>query len=247
MKYIKWLMLTILIALSAGMAGPASARSGSTVCTDVISNTTIRGDLIVPKGVYCELNGVTVMGDVRIHERSTFAPYDSTIKGGITGNSIELLHLLNTTVGERIRVSSPVSVWIERGKLRGDIRVSDGLDVRVLDSQVSGSVTLQRTNGATYLCGTTITRDVRIARNEGWIFVGGGVEGCAANQIRGTLRVHHNRQEIHIANNIIWRNLLCAVNEPALFVSGNQVGGKVRGQCGANEPVDMSELGTAEE
>jgi hypothetical protein len=49
-----------------------------------------------------------------------------------------------------------------------------------------------------------------------------------------------------VANNTVGRNLVCAANDPAPVVYGNQVGGRVRGQCGAGEPVSATELGDGE-
>jgi hypothetical protein len=57
------------------------------------------------------------------------------------------------------------------------------------------------------------------------------------------LRVHRNLQEITVANNTVGGKLICAANTPAPVVYGNQVRGAARGQCGAGEPVDTSEIG----
>lgn len=80
------------------------------------------------------------------------------------------------------------------------------------------------------------------AGNEGWVGVGGEPASRAANEVRGHLRVHHNRQALTVANNLVGRDLVCVANDPAPAVFGNRVGGKARGQCGAGEPVSPLEL-----
>jgi hypothetical protein len=61
MKYMQWLTPAMLLALSATVVTPVSARTAPTIRTDVLNNTVIRGDLVVPELSHCELNDVTVV------------------------------------------------------------------------------------------------------------------------------------------------------------------------------------------
>jgi hypothetical protein len=42
--------LTLAFVLTLGVAAPASAGPRATECTDILSATTIAGDLVVPEG-----------------------------------------------------------------------------------------------------------------------------------------------------------------------------------------------------
>ncbi|NJO83950.1 MAG: hypothetical protein HC828_14955, partial [Blastochloris sp.] len=98
----------------------------------------IQGDLVVPERSHCELNNVTVLGNVRIHDGAGFTPYDSRITGSITGAQFELLQLLNTTVDGRIRLRGGVRVEIVGATVAGDLRLNDLYEVVVLESHVRG-------------------------------------------------------------------------------------------------------------
>ena len=56
---------TITVFVAAGMLLGAAAFAGAdTICSSLISNTTINGDLVVPSGKSCELDGVVVLRNV---------------------------------------------------------------------------------------------------------------------------------------------------------------------------------------
>ncbi|NJO83949.1 MAG: hypothetical protein HC828_14950 [Blastochloris sp.] len=80
--------------------------------------------------------------------------------------------------------------------------------------------------------------DARFVNNHGWIAVGGDLTTCAANEVRGSLRVKHNQQTITVANNTVGHDLVCVANEPAPTVYDNHVGGASRGQCNGSEPEE---------
>jgi hypothetical protein len=125
MKITMWRLLAALLMLPFTIASPAAARPAPVFCDTVLSDTVIRGDLVVPERSHCELNNVTVLGDVRMRGGAGFTPYDSRIAGNITGAQFELLHLLNTTVEGSIR-------------LRGGVRVELG-GATIVFANVKGS------------------------------------------------------------------------------------------------------------
>ena len=201
----------------------------------------------MPERVYCELNRVTVRGDAWVLEQSTFAVHESRIEGSITGMRFEGVHLHNTGVGAGMRLSGGVSVWIEDSTSEESVRLSDNLDTRVLRSQVTGDLIVRRAEDQVQFCGAMVGGDARFADNHGWVQIGGDLANCPANEVRGNLRVHHNEQQITVANNAVGQNLVCAANKPAPMVYANEVDGTARGQCGAGEAVDAGELGDTDE
>lgn len=241
MNILRWLVLSLTVIVSAGLVTPVSARSASTHCSDTLSNQTIAGDLLVPEGEYCELNNVTVLGDTRVGRRSTFAVYDSRIEGGVTGSDVELVLLQGASVGGRIRVAGGVSTLLENATVAGDVRINDIIDARVLQTNLASDLVVRGGREVVLFCGSTVVGDARFTANTSWLGLGGGLETCTGNNVQGNLRVDHNLGGVTVANNTIKQNLLCAANDPAPEVDGNQVGGKARGQCRSDEAVDRSD------
>jgi hypothetical protein len=246
MNIMRWLILSLTLILSAGLAAPVLARPAPISCAGELSNLTIPGDLIVPEGEYCELNSMTVLGDARVGRRSTLAVYGGRIAGALSGSSFELVLLQGASVGGRIRLTGGVSAWLEYATVAGDTRITDIVDTRVLQTQLASDLVVRGGREVVQFCGTIVEGDARFASNGGGLQIGGDLATCAANKVQGNLRVHHNQSEITVANNTVGRNLVCAANNPAPLVYGNQVGGSVRGQCGAGEPVSATELGDGE-
>ncbi|NTU81574.1 MAG: hypothetical protein HGA45_19695 [Chloroflexales bacterium] len=246
MKITMQLLLAALLMLSFVIVTPAAARPAPVFCDAVLTDIVIRGDLLVPERSHCELNNVTVLGDVRMRDGAGFTPYDSRIAGSITGAQFELLHLLNSTVEGDIRLRGGVRAELARATVTGDVWLNDLYEAVLLESRVRGALMARGTNGQVQLCGSTVEGDASVVGNSGWIMVGGDLATCATNAVHGTLRVHHNQQAITVANNTVGQNLICAANDPAPTVFANQVRGKTRGQCGGNEPMDAQELAETE-
>ena len=246
MNIMRWLILSLTLFLSAGLAAPVSASQASISCAGELSSLTIPGDLIVPEGEYCELNSVTVLGDAQVGRRSTLAVYGGRIAGALSGSSFELVLLQGASVGGRIHLTGGVSAWLEHATVAGDTRITDIVDTRVLQAQVAGDLVARGGREQVQFCGTIVEGDARFAGNVGWVQIGGDLATCAANKVQGNLQVHHNRLGITVANNTVGRNLVCAANDPAPVVYGNQVGGRARGQCGTGGPVSVTELGDGE-
>ncbi|NJO83759.1 MAG: hypothetical protein HC828_13800 [Blastochloris sp.] len=160
----------------------------------------------------------------------------------LSGDGFELALLQNASVGKRIRLEQGVSAWLEGATITGDIRISDVVDTRILEARLAGDLVVRSGREVVLFCGSTVAGDARFAANKSWVGIGDGSTTCRGNDVRGSIRAHHNLGGVTVANNTVGRNLVCAANDPAPEVSGNRVGGKARGQCGAGETVNTSEL-----
>jgi hypothetical protein len=246
MKTITWLMLSLTFILSAGLVAPAAARIVRTSCVGELANLTVRGDLIVPEGEQCQLIHVTVRGNVRVNERATLEVIESRINAALTGAHFERVSLQDSSVGQRVRLIGGVSVELVRTTIEDGARLVDQIDARVLQSRVTGPLVVRGTREVALVCGSTVEGDARFTDNRGGLLIGGDPALCAANEVQGHLRLHHNQSETTVAHNTIGQNLVCAANDPAPTAFDNQVGGTTRGQCGTNEPVDATELTDSE-
>lgn len=249
MNTLKWLVLSLTLALSMGLVAPAEAHPARTICRGELDNQHIAGDLIVPAGETCQLINVTVLGDVRVNQRAGLEAIASRIEGALIGAGFERVGLRATSIGGRVRLAGGASASLEQTLVEGPVRLVDQVDARVLQSRVTGDLVLRGTREVALLCGTTVEGHARLADHRGGLLIGDAPDFpglCQTNAIRGSLLVHHNRSTTIVANTTVGRNLVCAANDPAPTVYGNQVGGNARGQCGAGEPVATDELGADE-
>lgn len=250
MKAIAWLILSLFLVLSADLATPAAARPAHTSCVGDLLDQTVAGDLVVPAREACVLVNVTVLGNVRVHEQSGFQAVESRIDGSITGARFEHVVLRDAAVGGPIRLVDGVTAEFELSLLEGPVRLIGQHDARLLESRVTDSLVMRGSSEVALLCGTTVEGDARFSEHEGGLFIGDHpfYPGfCSANEVGGNLRVHHNQSDTIVAATTVGEDLICAANDPAPAVYGNQVGGEARGQCGEGETVDVAELGDVEE
>lgn len=234
MRVITWLILSLTLITSLGLAAPAAARPAPTTCTGELADLTIPGDLIVPAGENCTLINVTVHGDARVHEGSTLGAHDSRIEGNLTGTDFEHVSVADASVGGRIRLTGGSSAWLERALAEGDVRLSGQVDARVLQSRVTGELVVRGTSEVALLCATTVEGDARFARHRGGLLIGDDPTApgtCGPNEVWGNLLVQQNSSDTIIANTTIGGDLACAANDPAPVLFGNQVAGTGRGQC----------------
>ncbi len=250
MKATAWLILSLTLFLTVGIAAPLEARPARTNCVGDLSDQIILGDLIVPASEACVLINVTVRGNVRVGERSGLQVIESRVEGGVSGARFEHVSFRDASVGGRIQLSDGVTTEFERSRAEGNVRLIGLHDARLLTTRVQGNLVMRASREVAMLCGTTVEGDARLAEHRGGLLIGDApiFPGlCSANEVWGTIRVHHNQSDTVIAFTTIGRNLICAANEPAPAVYGNTVGGTARGQCGDGEVVGAAELGNLEE
>lgn len=250
MKAITWLILSLTLFFGSGIAAPVEARQARTSCVGDLSNQTILGDLSVPAGEACVLINVTVRGNVRVHERSGLQAIASRVDGSVSGSGFEHVSFQDASVGGRVRLTDGVTAEFAQSLLEASVRLIGQHDVRLLESRVTGNLVMRGSREVAMLCGTIVEGDARFAEHRGGLLIGDapllpGV--CSANEVWGSLRVHHNQSDTIIAFTTIGRNLVCAANEPAPALYGNTIGGTARGQCGDGAAVDAAELGDGAE
>lgn len=74
------LAVGVALPLAAAMTTPAQAAE-AVRCSGTITNRTIAGDLVVPAGSSCQLDRVTVTGDVKIGQYANLLIMSSTVRG----------------------------------------------------------------------------------------------------------------------------------------------------------------------
>ena len=136
-----------------GLLTSASAIAAPTSCTTILSDKTIDGDLIVPAGKGCELDGVTVIGNVHVGiGASFFTQISSAGRTIILGNVIadncadiawapsvyisgnvqivgcagpSYVQVTGTITGNVACLNNPASCEIENATVGGDLQVNN--------------------------------------------------------------------------------------------------------------------------
>ena len=177
-------MIKLGLALAAGfallIAGGENARAAHTNCTGSLTNTTIDGDVFVPKGASCTLTDVTVDGNVLVFKKASLTVNGGTITGNVHASNCVFVKLspgsgAAPTVNGNVHIShctnssaSPGSGVTAGAEIDGSFICNNNRDFcEVIDATVGDNVLLHHnvSNTASVVSGNTI----------------GGNLGCEAN------------------------------------------------------------------
>lgn len=196
--------LSALALASAGMvvgAGTASAAL-TTYCDGDAADVTVPGDLVVAKGDSCDLDGVTIDGEVRVQAGADLLLTDSSIGGRIVVNSDGYVDATGTEVAGNLISKGGYGVYLDESSIGGAFsgRAVEGADpfLYSYDSSIAGRVTVEQglvhlqtvtiggavsSENATYtdIIDSTLARGLTVSANaEGTSVCGSEVDGAAA-------------------------------------------------------------------
>lgn len=72
-----------VLAMGVGIASPPAHAEPLTKCIGEAGDVTVPGDVVVPKGRSCELDGTTIKGDVRVARNANLVLSDVSIDGDL--------------------------------------------------------------------------------------------------------------------------------------------------------------------
>jgi hypothetical protein len=220
-KFVAFLLVLATFAM------PRLAFAAATECTGVITATTIPGDVVVPSGAFCDLDGVIVQGDVIVQRGGSLSvdatSTDTLIRGNIRGNGCGYIQLKNT--------ASPAIRMV----VGGDVTIA-----RCTDTAFSGCVGVSTSTppasvliGGSFKCSDISDTCVALyCTVAGDVDCSGNAGGCelAASAVGGNAIINDNGALSTIANNVIAGALKCNGNAAANG-AGNKVAGTKSGQC----------------
>ena len=171
------LFVGLVVGMSYGPLATPSAAAGLTQCTTTMTwPTTIPGNLIVPQGATCSLDGVTVTGSVDVERgASLFTDTDS------------VTHTVPTTI-DRNLTSAGYEDNLKYLNVVGNVTIAGatGPFAAFKDGEVGGTAVFA-SNAATLAAGaagTIFGGNVDLAGNTSAVFVGNSVArnlNCADN------------------------------------------------------------------
>lgn len=222
-----------LVAGALGMAPGAALAAPATECTSTLSGGTT-GNLRVPEGATCTLDGVTVEGMIRVGEGATLLTSDSQVSMNVIARDAASVQIIDTVVLGEInlqRTSGPIII---------------GAAGCAVDPVADGNIVLINNNGTIAVCFMTlrnlivqgnakriglfnnaVSNDIIVTQNTGRAI------RVRDNQVGRNLLVTKNSASklIGIRNNTVTGNIRCTGNAVDPTVVGNTVGGAYLGQC----------------
>ncbi len=197
-------------------AGPAAAKNFE--CRAPLGPVTISGNLIVPSGALCELNGTHVTGNAVVKsgppepsEPTALSSHGATIDGNVkVEQNAQFAAFSKTTVGGNLHCAQCEVADLHESTLNGNLvdnAVSEGAFIQ--NSQIGGNLQIHR---GTDFFGTGFHIDM--------------------NTIAGNMGFDQNNGTSEILNNHIQGNLRCHGNTPPPTGAGNTAKSK-GGQCEA--------------
>lgn len=208
--------LLALLAMSAALtlAGPAQANDFQ--CTGT-APATVHGNLVVPSGALCTLNGTHVTGNATVNagpgEPSNF-PTSLSSNGATIDGHVDVQRNAQFTAFNGSTIGSNVHC--------NQCEVAD-----VQDSTVMGNLEDNGVSEGAFIKRSHIFGDLQIHNSSDFFSVGFNIDG---NTIGGNLQFNQNTGSSDISGNMITGKLQCEKNTPPPAGSGNTAKQK-QGQC----------------
>jgi hypothetical protein len=219
-----------------------------TECIGTIGAVTV-GDVFVPDGKACRLDGTKVTGGVTvgagsaletsradIHDSLTLNSSgrvlsDATIvQGDLVSTGTGIISLTNSMVVQQVTVQQNTTFSATGLVVGGNLKGTEVNRFDLTDGFVGGSFAADGAFGGSRFCGNKVFGNAEI-RNSGAAIEIGGSGSCAGNRFYENVTVQGNVADITISNNNIRRDLNCVNNDPAPHGTGNTVTGGKLGQC----------------
>lgn len=266
------LVTTVGVTVSAT---PASAAL-TTRCDGEAGPVTVPGDLVVPAGRSCTLNGTVILGAVRVSPGADLLLDQARIEGPVAVRADGYLDAFESSLQGVVRAREAYGVVLDassvgagfsgRGvgdpstggfffgqdsELGGDLDVRDGevylagSAVRgsvtsinnafadVLDSTLTGDITVTDTSEGGAFCASEVDGDALYQRNAGPLQLGGDgpLADCdGVSYWGGDVTVSDNTGGVLVGGNIVRGDLTGAGNDPAPTGEDNRVRGQLGGQ-----------------
>jgi hypothetical protein len=202
------MMRALLIAaltlawLSVPVAPPARAAQ-KTVCTKTLGGA-IDGNVVVPAGAECTLDGAQVSGNVKVKRGGTLTATATSVNGSLKATRAAAVSLSeNTGIGQSLRISGNFIVQ--------DAAIGEG-----------AVLSRNRQPGGGIFVGNLVGRDLRVTRNAQPIQVSDNLVGDSL------LVVRNKNGPIEVTDNGIGEDLICKRNSPPVQESANTVGNQNR-------------------
>jgi hypothetical protein len=195
----------------------ASAMAADQTCNNqVLGPTTVVGNLIVPAGAFCDLNGTHVTGNVT----AKAGPPEPSNPTGLSADA--------ATIDGNVDVQKNAQFAAFAGSTIGDnVHCSQCEVADVQDSTVKGNLEDNGVSEGAFIRNSHIDGNLQIHNGTDFFSIGFHIDG---NTIGGNLEFNQNTGSSDISGNMIIGNLQCEKNMPPPTGGANTAKHK-QGQC----------------
>lgn len=207
-----------LVAASVLLSTVPSQAALTTRCVGEAGAVTVPGDLVVPKGESCSLEGTVVEGNVRVQVGADLVLRGGGIHGNLVAQEDAYVEAEETTIGGNVTSRGSYGVYLTDARVAGDFRspanatrggflLAEGTDFsgRVLDR--SGSVLLLSSAVSGVVRGEgNVATDLEDSVVEGSLTVIGSEDGSLVcdSEVYGMARFTANVGAIQIGGTEPW-------------------------------------------
>jgi hypothetical protein len=178
-------VLIIIVVLAAILVTAGPAHADDRRCSGTIGARSIDGNVIVPRGQTCRLNGTRVDDNVFVRANARLFARGVRIGGNIQAENHQLVEVLRRKVDGRF----------VRSRVGSDIQLTSGRFSEIRRAVIGGNLQSKQNNRQQYAVANRIDGDLQAFSNRGGYHIHGNViDGnlqCKSNRPRPT--GDHNR------------------------------------------------------
>jgi hypothetical protein len=194
--------------------------------------SSISGALTLGSSAFAQVTGSTLSTRAGLVDAFGLLVENSTLSAGIDVDG-GLFFSTGTNISSSV-VSDGGWTFIEAGQMSGDVLTIGDEATDLVDVSMSGLFRVTSATNGSVVCRSTVSGRIEVISSGGLIQIGGDqpAPDCGSNLVNGEILLDgNNADDIVVANNLIFGNLICVDNTPAPSGSGNEVNGNATGQC----------------
>ena len=137
-------------------------------------------------------------------------------------------------------LSGPGVTCLQNATQDGAITVTNGHELSVVDSKITGAVTSTSSAPFTFCHSSTVRGAIKVSNSTKPVVIGDNGATCAANVIDGAVTLDANKGGTELAGNSVGGAVTASQNVASggPVISNNQIGGKLT--CSGNTPAPVN-------
>lgn len=219
------------VALGVGLVGvaaPASQAAFTTRCVGEGGAVTIPGDLVVPAGRSCVLDGTVIKGNVRVQADADLIITNGRVDGSVTVNNNAYFDAATTKVGGAVNARESFGNLLDDTGIAGSLTTTNTTDdvgfVIATDTTVGERV--RAVGGSLDLTSSTVGAQVQ--------GIGAEYTDLVDTVVEGALRVDDNTLGSVVCDSEVYGRASLSGNSTGVQLGGTQADGGLRDCTSAN-------------
>jgi hypothetical protein len=258
-------LLVVALAITGVFAGATEARADDVECIGTLSGP-IQGNVVVPSGAECILEGAEVFGNALAQPESMLFLEESAVHGTVEVKALAHTGAFASSIDGNYKCDDCFFEDVIESEVGGSVQIVGADDGDFIQgSVVHGNVEIVSSSAGDFafvIQDTTIGGDLLFQKNVGPTAIGSG-GGAGGNMIGGDLQIFENNVEAAFCppdvppeecpifenglfhDNVVGGNMQLFKNQGPTEVVGNMIAGDL--QCKENEPPPVGAGNTAKQ